>query len=86
VVNVHARGAFFDLNRGNLTREPFRVPFFDFDQLPNPTAKFASPDAYASLLFSRHHGATSSFTAFHALRSEYADQFTDGVRSPSGMR
>jgi len=50
----------FDLNRGILVRPALR--------LPSAVARFAQPDAYASLLFSDHHGATCALVVFHALR------------------
>ena len=35
----------------------------------NPRARASSPELYASLLFSGHHGAISSLFAFHHRRS-----------------
>jgi len=37
-----------------------------------------SPQEYASLLFSAHHGARSFFASFHARRRLYADHDTGG--------
>ncbi len=51
----------FDLNLGIRARPAL--------QFPSAVARFAHPDAYASLLFSAHHGATSGLAAFHASRS-----------------
>jgi hypothetical protein len=56
------------LNLGNRTFGPRRVPFFDALQLPNPVARFARPDEYASFEFSPHHGATVSFARFQDFR------------------
>jgi len=39
VVNVHDRGAFLDLNRGNRTRGPDRVPLRESDQFPGSDIK-----------------------------------------------
>jgi len=39
----------------------------------------ASPAEYASLLFSRHHGARASFAWFHERRRLYAENDTGGV-------
>jgi len=68
VVNRHDNPARLPLNRGNRTVGPRRFPVFDAFQLPNAVARFARPDAYASLEFSAHHGAFSSLTWFHSFR------------------
>jgi hypothetical protein len=70
---------------GNRILGPRRVPFLESFQFPSAVDRFARPDEYASLEFSGHHGAASSFTWFHSFRKEYADQFSDGVSSSSGM-
>jgi hypothetical protein len=56
------------LNLGNRTFGPQRFPVFDACQFPNPVARFARPDEYASFEFSAHHGAISSLAWFHVLR------------------
>ena len=68
VVNRHDIARRLPLKRGNRTVGPRRVPFFDADQLPNPVARFARPEEYASFEFSAHHGAFSSLTWFHSFR------------------
>ncbi len=54
-------------------------------QTGTPVARLASPAEYASLLFSRHHGARSSLASFHARRRLYADQSTGSVSWSSRM-
>ena len=43
------------------------MPVFDACQFPNPVARFARPDEYASFEFSPH-GATAVFAWFHDFR------------------
>ncbi len=54
------------LNRGNATRRPAGAPALDFDQFDNVVARLASPEEYASLLLSAHHGARWLLAWFHA--------------------
>src|SRR5206468_12067203 len=66
-----------DLNVGNPTRQPVRVPFSVADQLSNARARSAKPLEWASLELLAHHGATSSLTWFHLLRSAACVHSTD---------
>jgi hypothetical protein len=67
------------LNTGNRIAGPCRVPSRLAFQFPSAAARFASPEAYASLEFSAHHGATRSFAWLNSLRSAHPDQLPDGV-------
>src|ERR1039458_997980 len=66
--------------RGKPTRGPARLPLRLSDQLRSALARAASPELYASLLFSRHHGASTSFCAFHSRRRAYGFHPGDSVR------
>ena len=72
-----------DLNRGNPTGRPLRVPFFEDRKLSSPAAAAVTPDWKACFETSFHHGATSSLAAFQAFDWEKADQDCDGVRASS---
>jgi hypothetical protein len=67
VVNRHDIARRLPSNLGNRTFGPRRVPFLDACQFPNPVARFARPDEYASFEFSPH-GATAVFAWFHDFR------------------
>jgi len=85
VVNRTAgRDRCLDLNRGNPTRLPFRVPVRELCQFCNARASWSRPVLNASFEHSRHHGATTSLAAFQSLRSEYSDHDTAGVRASMG--
>ncbi len=73
-----------DLNRGNPTGRPDRLPLRESAQFFNPRAKASRPVLKASLDTSVHHGATSAFAAFHAFRSPASDHDNDGVSNSSG--
>lgn len=68
MVNRHDTPARLPLNLGNRARGPRRSPVLESFQFVNAVARLASPDEYASLEFSPHHGATSCLAWFHALR------------------
>ena len=55
-----------DLNRGNPTDRPLRIPFLE--------------DRWACIDISGHQGTGSSLTAFDSPMREEADQDCDGVR------
>jgi hypothetical protein len=57
------------LNRGKPILGPRRWPALLPEYCFNPRARASSPELYASLLFSGHHGAISSLFAFHHRRS-----------------
>ena len=57
-----------DLNRGNPTGLPFRLPVRESFQFFNARASASRPVLYASLEHSAHHGATSALASFHARR------------------
>ena len=70
VVNRHdTRDRRRDLNRGKPILGPRRLPALLPEYCFNPRARASSPELYASLLFSGHHGAISSLFAFHHRRS-----------------
>jgi hypothetical protein len=66
-----SRARRLDVNRGIRARPALR--------LPSAVARFAHPDAYASLLFSAHHGPTCGLAAFHASRRLHAEVLVHGV-------
>lgn len=61
----------FDLYSGQPTLRPARLPFLLSDQFLNAWDSHSNALLYASLLFSRHHGAISSFHSFHQRRIAY---------------
>ena len=61
----------FDLYFGQPTLRPARLPFLLSDQFLNAWDSHSNALLYASLLFSRHHGAISSFHSFHQRRIAY---------------
>jgi hypothetical protein len=70
VVNRHAsRARPLRLNRGKPTRGPARVPLRLAAQFLSDRASASRPAEYASLEFSGHQGATSSFARFHSRRN-----------------
>src|SRR5690349_18112887 len=84
VLNRHDNPLRLPLNRGNRTIGPRRLPVREPCQFVSAVARLASPDEYASLEFSPHHGATSHLALFQSLRRLYADHDADGVSWPSG--
>src|ERR1039458_5611089 len=66
-------------------REPARFPWRLSDQLCRASARAASPDERASLYFSRHQGAWSSFSAFLCRRSAYRFQPRRGALTVPNM-
>src|ERR1039458_2327208 len=66
-------------------REPARFPWRLSDQLCSASATAASPELYASLEFSRHQGAWTSFCAFHSRRSAYRFQPRRGFLTSPNM-
>src|ERR671934_566232 len=60
VVNRHDHPDRLLLNRGNPSLRPLRLPLRELSQFVSAVARLASPEAYASLEFSGHHGATSA--------------------------
>nr|WP_258948303.1 hypothetical protein [Lentzea californiensis] len=79
VVNRHDTPPRLPLNLGNRTGAPRRPPVREPCQFVSAVARLASPDEYASLEFSPHHGATSYLAWFQSLRRLYADHDTDAV-------
>ena len=59
-----------DLNLGNPTVRPLRVPFFEDRKLSRAAAAAATPDRKACMDTSVHHGAASYLAAFHSLPRE----------------
>src|SRR5215470_6403928 len=72
--------------RGKPTGAPTRSPSRLSDQARSARARASRPELYASLLFSGHHGATSSFCRFHSRRSAASDQLSDSVSAPPSSR
>jgi hypothetical protein len=80
VVNVTERPEpFFFLNRGKWTFGPLRLPDLESRHASRPRTRLRIPAAYASFEFCAHHGATSPFARFHALRNDGNVQPTAGV-------
>ena len=65
MVNRTRRRDRADLNRGKPAAGPARAPVRDFSHASSPRARASRPLLYASLEFSRHHGATSRLRRFH---------------------
>jgi hypothetical protein len=74
-----------DLNFGNPTGRPARFPPRESAQFFNPRANASRPVLNASFDTMDHHGATTGFATFHALRSPASDHDGDGVSRSSGM-
>lgn len=56
--------------RGKPTGGPLRLPERESENACNARARRSSPEEYASLEFSAHHGAVAALARFHSLRSE----------------
>jgi hypothetical protein len=74
-----------DLNRGNPTARPARLPVRESAQFFSPRARASRPVLNASFEHCADHGATSAFAAFHALRGAGSDHDRFSVSSPFGM-
>ncbi len=68
-----------DLNPGNPTGRPARLPERESAQFFNARARASRPVLNASFEHSRHHGATSGLATFHALRRPGSVHDTAGV-------
>jgi hypothetical protein len=66
--------------RGKPTRAPARLPCRLSDHARSARARASSPELYASLEFSRHQGARTSFSRFHARRSAASDHPKGSLR------